>query len=117
MVVLPWLPAKQEVLACSGCAVLCCVSVPAAAQADVELPPGAADRVHVYFTEGSCMTITPLAAPPETVTVQGDTVTPQGGKQHTKVGHGGVSTVVGAKVAAVLRMARCIVLCCAAPCL
>lgn len=53
-------------------------------QTDVDLPAGAADRVHIYFTEGSCMAITPVAVP-ETVTVQGDTVTPNTTKQHTKV--------------------------------
>jgi hypothetical protein len=53
-------------------------------QSDVDLPVGAADRVHIYFTEGSCMAITPLVLP-ETVTVQGGTVTPNTTKQHTKV--------------------------------
>jgi hypothetical protein len=72
----------QAALRCAvlPCAVLCY----AVLQSDVDLPAGAADRVHIYFTEGSCMAITPLAAP-ETVTVQGGTVTPNATKQHTKV--------------------------------
>jgi hypothetical protein len=49
----------------------------------VELPAGADKRVRLYFTEGSCMAITPVAVP-EAVTVQGDTVK-ECAQQHTKV--------------------------------
>jgi len=58
-----------------------------AVQADVELPSGADQRVHVYFTEGSCMTITPVAAP-ETVTVSGSSVKAASGSQQTQVSTG-----------------------------
>lgn len=54
------------------------------AQSDVDLPPGADQRVHIYFTQGSCMTITPVAVP-QTVMVKGDAVTASSTTQHTKV--------------------------------
>lgn len=70
------------------CAVLWAVFV--VLQADADLPPGADQRVHVYFTQGSCMTLTPVAAP-EVVTVkqgavQADRSSSSSSRQHTKVG-------------------------------
>lgn len=49
----------------------------------MELPAGADQRVRVFFTEGSCMTITPVAVQ-QAVTVQGSKLE-EGPKQHTKV--------------------------------
>jgi hypothetical protein len=60
-------------------------------QADADLPPGADQRVHVYFTQGSCMTLTPVAVP-DVVTVQrgavqaGSSSSNNSSRQHTKVG-------------------------------
>lgn len=51
---------------------------------DVDLPDGADQRVRLYFTEGSCMTITPVAVP-QTVTVHGSTVTAEPVTQNTQI--------------------------------
>lgn len=63
-----------------------CVCACPAPQTDVDLPAGADQRVHMFFTSGSCMTLTPVPAP-AAVAVQGGSVAPGSASsgQQTKV--------------------------------